>query len=92
MNESSYPKKWDTSITNANFVKWAESKVANIMTFRDKTFTSPNTMVTSLPTKVKWFDNHNDTVEHFLDNGDADAKDDASLGKLQNDGIEGLKQ
>lgn len=69
MNEGSYPKKWDTEITNANFFQWMENKVANIMTFRDKTFKSANTGVESLPTKLPWFENFNDSVEHYLENG-----------------------
>lgn len=66
---TSYPKKWDTDKTNANFLKWMNDKVENVMEFRNKTFVSAVTDVESLATKVKWFDNHETSVEHFLSNG-----------------------
>lgn len=69
MNECAYPKKWNTDLTNANFFKWAGEKAENIMTFRDKTFKSPNTDVESLETIVPWFENHETSEEHFLNNG-----------------------
>ena len=65
----SYPKKWDTDRTNANFLKWMNDKVENIMEFRNKTFVSAITEVESLEPKLKWFDNHENSVEHFLSNG-----------------------
>jgi trimethylamine monooxygenase len=70
MNEGvSYPKKWDVDKTNANFMKWMNDKVENIMEFRNKTFVSAITDVESLVPKVKWFDNHETSVESFLSNG-----------------------
>lgn len=65
----SYPKKWDVDRTNANFMKWMNDKVENIMEFRNKTFVSAVTDVESLVPKVKWFDNHESSVESFLSNG-----------------------
>ena len=46
-----------------------EDKVSNILTFRDKTFTSANTGVESLVTKTPWFENHETSVESYLNNG-----------------------
>jgi len=71
MDETSYPlkEKWDVQKTNANFLKWMYDKVENIMEFRNKTFVSAVTGVESLETKVKWFDNHDYTIENFLSNG-----------------------
>lgn len=68
MNECSYPKKWDTDKTKANFYKWIDDKVENVMTFRDKTFVSANTGVESVATKTPWFENHESSVESFLNN------------------------
>lgn len=69
MNECSYPKKWDTKKTYDNYVKWIDDKVENVMTFRDKTFVSPNTGVESLPTKTPWFENNDFTEKGYLNNG-----------------------
>lgn len=68
MSECSYPKKWDTEKTNENFMKWAENKVENIFTFRDKTFVSANTGVESTGTKTPWFENFEDSEESYLNN------------------------
>lgn len=69
MNECSYPKKWDTELTNANFFKWMADKKENIMTFRDKTFKSANTGVESLETITPWFENNGVSEESYLQNG-----------------------
>jgi trimethylamine monooxygenase len=69
MNECAYPKKWDTQKTTNNFFKWMEDKLADVMKFRDLTFVSANTGVESLKTKTPWFENHENSVEHFLSNG-----------------------
>ena len=74
MNECSYPKTWDTGKTNANFLKWAGDKKEDIFGFRNKTFVSPNTGVESVETKVPWFENFDDSVDHYLSNGKAPKK------------------
>lgn len=57
LGECDYPKAWDTKETLKIFNKWVEAKVNNIMTFRDQTFTSAHTGVTSLAVKTPWLEN-----------------------------------
>lgn len=68
MAESDYPKKWDIRKTNALFDLWLDAKMKNILTFRDKTYTSIHTGVQSLKPRTPWLNNHSSSLESFFKN------------------------
>ena len=72
MSESDYPKKWDIRKTNALFDQWLDAKKRNIMTFRDKTYTSIHTGIRSLRPKTPWLENFHSSLESFFKNCEQD--------------------
>ena len=69
LSESNYPKKWDTELTNKVCFQWIDTKLDNIMTFRDQCFTSNFSGVKSIPVKKPWLQNFDDSIESYLNNG-----------------------
>lgn len=69
MEECDYPKKWDLKDTIQLVIQIGKTKKQDIMTFRDQCFKSIVTGHMSLPVKVPWLSNMEDSEESFLNNG-----------------------
>ena len=68
MYEADCPLKWDVTKTNAIYEKWMAAKESNILTFRDKTYTSVHTGVKSLHPKTPWIKNFDFSIKGWLKN------------------------